>query len=232
MPSCGTTPVSRTRTLTVERLHQLRVLHLVLSHLEEVLPRARLRRRLAQLGHRPPARLGARPLARRPLRRLALPVRRPLPRRLAARRPAGGSCRVLHPAAAAVVQRHHLLGHQPPVLPRVARHRRPDLAPHVVLHVLQRDVDRVLAATRAHRRLLLPRVAPLGRVPPARPRRGDSRRCQPLAEADRPPHRRVQTEGRPLHRHALPRRGLRRQELAQPQAHDPKVRRQRRPVGR
>ena len=34
----------------------------------------------------------------------------------------------------------NLLGHQPPVLPRVVRHRRPDLAPHVVLHVLQRDV--------------------------------------------------------------------------------------------
>ena len=31
------------------------------------------------------------------------------------------------------------------VLPRVARHRRPDLAPHVVLHVLQRDVHCVLA---------------------------------------------------------------------------------------
>merc|ERR1712086_780267 len=60
-------------TFTSNGFSKLRVLHLVLSHLEEVLPRARLRRRLAQLGHRPPARLGARPLARRPLRRLTLP---------------------------------------------------------------------------------------------------------------------------------------------------------------
>ena len=72
----------------------------------------------------------------------------------------------------------------------------------------------------------------LGRVPPARPQCFDSRRRQPLAEADRPPHRRVQTEGRPLHRHALPRRGLRCQEgtRAAVQAHAPKLHRQRRPV--
>ncbi len=217
-----------------KRLRQRRVLQLVLADLVQVLLRARVGRRRAQLLHRPLARRRARLRARQPLLVRALPARGALGRRGSPRRLPCLLRQHLHPAAAALEQGHDLVPHRLPVLPRLRRagrwHRRPQLAPEVVLHVFEGDLHRLLAASGAHHRLLPSRDTPDGKVPAACPRQPGARRRQPLAEADRPANGGVRAARGPRHGHVLALLRLLGEKVAQPASHVHQLPRQARPV--